>query len=444
MIKFFAMKFKILIILLLQLSINAWADPKPVKKVYLPDRISTVPKNNDFSDNNSEYSDKRSAESANFKVYWSKEYGDNPLINEVQNKRFDINNAIKELERYYNYYVDELKLVKKGSSVSDKYKVLVFITGGKTSTAYGGGEEKKVGILWCPAVRLNPQPYGVLAHELGHVFQFLARCDNEQVTYDGPINEMGAQYVLWQVYPEWLTFENFHLKAFLNNTYHAFLHPENAYHSPFVLEYWAEKHGKDFYGKLLRNVQKGEDPVETYKRINRIDQGEFNEEIFQASGKFITWDMKRVRQIAAKYANQHHSKVVAEEEGWMSIDQAEIPEDYGYNAIKLNVPKMKDVVSLEFEGLPDSNNKNNSDASRAGWRYGFIAYKKNKKRVYGNINSDPKGKISFNVPKDSEYLWLLVTGAPNSHTSIKRKQTQFDRYPYHFKLIGTEVYKESK
>ncbi|MCX2476996.1 DUF6055 domain-containing protein [Pedobacter sp. MC2016-05] len=433
------MKFKILLVFLVQLSFHTFADPKSVKQVYLPDRISTVPENNDFADNNSEYSDKRSAESENFKIFWSKEYGDNPLINEVQNKRFDINNAIKELERYYNYYVDELKLVKKGSSISDKYKILVFITGGKNSTAYGGGEEKKVGILWCPAVRLNPQPYGVLAHELGHVFQFLARCDNGQVTYDGPINEMGAQYVLWQVYPEWLTFENFHLKAFLNNTYHAFLHPENAYHSPFILEYWAEKHGKDFYGKLLREVQKDEDPVQTYKRINKIDQDQFNEEIFDASSKFITWDIKRVKSIAAKYANQHHSKVEKIGEGWLKINVSEIPEDYGYNAIQLQVPKINHVISLEFEGLVDTTDQSKQETARAGWRYGFIAYKKNGKRVYGKINSDSKGNTSYKVSKDSKYLWLIVTGAPTIHTTIKRKQAHFDQYPYRFKITGTDI-----
>ncbi|WP_231464836.1 DUF6055 domain-containing protein [Pedobacter sp. Leaf132] len=433
------MKPKLLLILLLQLSIHAFANPKPGKEVYLPNKISTVPKNNDFADNNSEYSNKRSAESENFKIYWSKEYGDNPLVNEVQNKRFDIKHSINELERFYNYYVDELKLVKKGSSISDKYKILVFITGGKTSTAYGGGEEKKVGILWCPAVRLNPQPYGVLAHELGHVFQFLARCDNGDVSYDGPINEMGAQYVLWQVYPEWLTFENFHLKAFLNNTYHAFLHPENAYHSPFVLEYWAEKHGKEFYGKLLQEVRKGEDPVLTYKRVNHLNQEQFNKEIFDASGKFITWDIKRVKSVAAKYINQHHSKVDSTQDGWLKITKAEIPEDYGYNAIKLRVPDKDQSVSIQFSGLIDSLNQFKTDKSRAGWRYGFVAYKKNGRRIYGDMNSDTNGKVYFKVPKNTKYLWLVVTGAPNDHLPIKRKDNHFNKYPYQFKLSGTGV-----
>lgn len=433
------MKLKILFILLLHLSIDAVAKVEPIKAVYLPNKISTVPQGNDFENNTSEYSNKRSEESPNFKIYWAKEYGDDPSINEIVNKRFNIKRSITELERYYEYYLNELKIVKKGSSVSDKFKILVFITGGKNGTAYGGGEEKKIGILWCPAVRLNQQPYGVLAHELGHVFQFLARCDNDQNSFDGPINEMAAQYVLWQVYPDWLKFENFHLKAFLNNTYHAFLHPENAYHSPFVLEYWAEKHGKEFYGRLLQEVEKGEDPVQTYQRINRINQAQFNKEIFEASGKFITWDIKRIQTIANKYANQHHSKVEKISDGWLRINKSETPEDYGYNAIELQVPNKAHAISIQFKGLMDSLSQFKADSNRAGWRYGFVAYKKNGKRLYGKMNSDTNGEAAFKVPKDTEHLWFLVTGAPNDHVTIKRRDNHFDKYPYQFKISGTDV-----
>lgn len=417
------------------------AKPNPTKEVYLPKSISTVPKDNDFGNNNSEYSNKRSEESINFKIYWAKEYGDNPLANVVSERRFDIKKAVKELERYYDYYVNKLKIVKRGKSVSDKYKILFFITGGKNSTAYGGGDDdEKVGILWSPAVRLNKEPYGVLAHELGHVFQFLAKCDNNQIGFNGPISEMGAQFMLWQVYPDWLTFENFHLKAFLNNTYHAFLHPENSYHSPFMIEYWAEKHGDKFYGKLLREVKRGEDPVQTYQRITNINQDEFNKQIFDASGKFITWDIPRIEGIANKYANQHYTKLHATGNGWLQIDKSNCPEDYGYNAIKLKVPINQNIVTLQFHGLTDSITNFRNELGRAGWRYGFIAYKKNGHRIYGNMGKDNSGNLTFKVPVNTQYLWLLVTGAPNSHISIKGKKANFEQWPYEIKLTGTEVY----
>jgi len=275
------------------------------KTIYLPKKISTVPENNNFEDNNSEYSNKRSVQSTNFVIYWAKEYGDDPLINKDLSKRFDTKRLLEESERFYSYYVNQLKLVRKGKSISDQHKILVLVTGGTEGTAYGWGADNKVGIFWTPASRINKEPYGVVAHELGHVFQFFANCDHNNIGFNGPINEMAAQYLLWQVYPDWISFEKFHMDAFVKKSNLAFLHPENAYHSPFLLEYWSELHGKTFYGMMLREVRKDEDPVETYKRITNISQEQFNKQVFEASSRFVSWDLKRVEAIAKKYANQH-------------------------------------------------------------------------------------------------------------------------------------------
>ncbi|WP_316814083.1 DUF6055 domain-containing protein [Pedobacter heparinus] len=412
------------------------------KEVYLPKKISTVPDNNDFNNNESEYSNKRSAQTENFMVYWAKEYGNDPLANNDLTHRFDIRRELIELERFYKYYVEELKIIKKGSSVSDKYKILFFITGGKNSTAYGWGVENKVGILWSPAVRINKEPYGVLAHELGHVFQFLAECDNSETSFKGAINEMGAQYMLWQVYPDWLTFENYHLKGFLANTHHAFLHPVNAYHSPFVIEYWAAIHGEKFYGKLLRAVKKGEDPVQTYKRINRIDQAKFNDEMFDASRRFVTWDIKRVNDVAKKYANQHYSKLIEADSGWLRIAPENCPESYGYNAIKLNVPAVRTNVAVKFQGLVSNGNKGSKEPD-AGWRFGFAAYIANGSRVYSKIHSGINDMATFKVPQNTKYLWLIVTAAPPSHVTLDRKAENIPKYPYQIKLSGTSLNKSS-
>jgi len=427
------------IILFLALSVQVIAYADPVKEVYLPKKISTVPENNDFSNNLSEYSNKRSAQSANFAIYWAKEYGDDPMQNTNERKRFNISKMLTELERYYNYYVDELKVLKKGQSISDKYKVLFFITRGDNSTAYGWGEENKVGILWSPAVRINTEPYGVLAHELGHVFQFIANCDNSNTGFNGSINEMGAQYLLWQVYPDWLTFENFHLKAFLNNTYHAFLHPENQYHAPFMLEYWAQRHGKQFYGKLLNQVKKGEDPVQTYKRITQTTQDQFNVEAFDAARRFVTWDLKRVEKIANQYANQHHTRLQAIDNGWYQVAAENCPENYGYNAIKLKVPANGKPIHLQFKGAAAATGFYCPHPEQAGWKYGFVAYSNQGKRTYGKVLDENSNDASFTTPKNTKYLWLVVMGAPKQHAKLENRAKQFDQWPYQFKLDGTEI-----
>ncbi|MGH2624351.1 MAG: DUF6055 domain-containing protein, partial [Sphingobacterium sp.] len=196
------------------------------KETYIPAKVWRVPDNNDYNNDESEYSHKRKVESENIVIFWAKEFGNNPMQHQDVSKRFDVHQALKECERFYNFYVDSLKIVRKGSSLTDKYKVLFYVIGGDEQTAFGGGAENKVGILWTPAVRMSRAPYGALAHELGHAFQYLASNDNKTGLH-GPIMEMSAQYMLWQVYPEWMTFENYHLVSFMKKTHYAFLHPTN-------------------------------------------------------------------------------------------------------------------------------------------------------------------------------------------------------------------------
>lgn len=276
------------------------------KELYLPPKLGQVPENNDYNNNESEYNYKRMVQSGDVAIFWNKEYGDDPMANPDLARRFDVKKALVECDRFIDYYINVLKMVHKGKSISDQYKVIVIVFTGKDNTAYGGGEENKVGVLWTNSTRINKAPYGVLAHELGHTFQYLASVDNGKGP-QGCIMEMSAQYMLWQVYPEWMTFENYHLVDFMKQTHLAFLHPKNMYHSPYVLEYWSEKHGKEFFGNLCRTTQEGDDPVMTYKRMNSLSQEQFNDEIFDADRRFITWDMRRIEKLAKPYANQHQT-----------------------------------------------------------------------------------------------------------------------------------------
>lgn len=413
------------------------------KELYLPEKIGQVPENNDFNNNESAYSYQRMIQGKDIAVFWNKEYGDDPMTNPDVKKRFDVKRMLSECERFYDYYVNVLKMVKKGNSVSDKYKVIIIVFGGNDNTAYGGGEENKVGVLWTPATRINKEPYGVLAHELGHTFQYLAHADNGTGPR-GSIMEMSAQYMLWQVYPEWMTFENYHLVDFMKQTHLAFLHPANMYHSPYILEYWSEKHGKEFFGNLCRATEKGDDPVMTYKRMNHLTQEQFNDEIFDACRRFITWDMKRIGKIARPYANQHQSHLVDAGNGWYRIAPSNCPQNYGYNGTKLKVPAPGTEVTLNFEGIAGADGYNKVKVDKAGWRYGFVASLKNGDRVYGKMNKASKGESTFKVPDNTAYLWLVVSGAPTEHWPVIMRRGNSgndaeEQWPYQIKLSGTTL-----
>jgi hypothetical protein len=405
-----------------------------------------VPEHNDYTNNESEFSYQRMVQSENIAVFWAKEFGIDPAVNPDSTKRFAIDKLLKDCERFYNYYVTDLKFVEKGKSVTDTYKVLFYVIGGKEGTAFGGGEDNKVGILWTPASRVARAPYGALAHELGHSFQYLVHADGAwaftsaaEGSRGQSIFEMTSQYMLWQVYPEWMTFENYHLVSFMKQTHYAFLHEINQYHSPYVLEYWSEKHGIDFMGRLWREAIKGEDPVMAYKRITSISQKQFNDEIFDAARRFITWDLKRVEAVASKYANQHKSTLQAIENGWYRIAAGNCPQNYGYNGIQLKVPAAGTKLKLHFKGIAGTAGFRAIRTDKAGWRYGFLAVKEDGSRVYGKVYAKANGKATFRVPPATRYLWLVVSGAPTEHWEhlADGNDGNDEQWPYQLKLSGT-------
>src|SRR5215813_9510746 len=323
----------------------------PRMALLIPHHITRVPEGNDFSDPESEFCFKHSKSTDNFVLFWAKEYGDDPMANPAASRRFNVGEILKECDRFYDYYVNTLKWVDKDKSFATKYKFLLFVIGGDGGTAFGGSIDNKVGAFWTPATRINHGPYGVVAHELGHSFQALGRAEGAASFSGGSMHEMTSQYMLWQVYPEWMTFENYHLNAFMKASHLAFLHEDNQYHSPYVLEYWSEKHGVDFIGKMWREVQRGEDPVMTYKRLTGITQDQFNDEIFDAARRFVTWDMSRIEKYGAKYANQHTTSITKADDDWYQISPDKCPQNYGYNAIKLKVPAADTKVTLDFKGI---------------------------------------------------------------------------------------------
>ncbi|MGC4031926.1 MAG: DUF6055 domain-containing protein [Tepidisphaeraceae bacterium] len=410
------------------------------KELYIPDRVFKVPNGNDYTNADSEYCYRRSIMSENLAMFWSKEYGDHPNENPDPKKRFDPQQAIAECERFYQFYVDTLKFADRGHSVTDKYKLLIYVFGGNEGTAFGGGDDNKIGILWTPAVRINQKPYGALAHEMGHSFQSIVRFDGAPGFKGGPIYEMTSQFMLWQAYPEWQTFENYHLVAFMKQTHLSFLHPENQYHSPYLLEYWAYKHGQDFVAKLWRSAKENEDPVQAYQRMAGIDQKQFNDEVFDAARRFVTWDMPRIEKTSARYANQHTSELRQVTDGWYEIAPGRCPQNYGYNAIKLDVPAAGTDVKLNFKGEVGAEGFHAVKPELAGWRYGFLAVKSDGSRVYGPVNSDATGTAEFKVPADTSFLWFVVSGTPTEHwtRNPRSKPANDEQWPYRFQLTGTK------
>ena len=182
----------------------------------------------------------------------------------------------------------------------------------------------------------------------------------------------------------------------------------------------------------------------TYKKLTGINPEQFNNEIFDASGKFITWDLKRIDSIARPYRNMHNTLLHATGHGWYQVDSVNCLQSYGYNGIQLTVPAAGTKIIVDFKGLTAAKGYHIVNKEEAGWRYGFIAYKKDGSRVYSDMSSKATGKATFVVPANTEYLWLVVSGAPTEHHPLvfERNEKPADaQWPYRIRLKGTDIIK---
>lgn len=406
---------------------------EPVKELYIPTAEIWAVSPNDFNDDNSPYSFFRKVESANFAVFWNKEYG----ADIEASAGISLSGLLGALEDNYKYYANVLKFVEVGNSLTDKYKMLVFIRPNDVGSANGGGAADSIGVFWSPASRLT-SPYATLAHELGHSFQYMVLSDG----HDGPTGlfwEHTSQWMTWLTHPDWFTLENYHLVNFMDNTHVAFLDGALQYAAPHLLMYWTNKHGNEMVGRVWREAVKPEDAVTTYKRITNITQSQFNDETFDAYRRFITWDLEVMdRAEATKYANQHYTTLTSVGDGWYRIIKGKCPQNYGYNGIKLDVPAAGTTVHLDFKGVAGTAGYNAIRIDKAGWRYGFVASKSDGSRVYSDIFSDTEGSAEFVVPENTTYLWLVVSGAPTEHVALGNADAR-EEWPYQIKLNGTTL-----
>lgn len=420
------------------------------KSVYIP-QTNNKKEKCEYNDSTSNFNFYHKYESENIAVFWDKSFGKNPIVYKDSTRRFNPEEFLKEGERFYNYYIDSLEFVDKGKSFTDKYKMLLYMHNDDHSTAYGWGKDK-VGIMWFRPMRIQKAPYCTLAHEMGHSFQYMVGADgswgfssNPEGSKGQPFIEMTSQWMLWQVYPEWIDYETFHLKSYAKKTHYALMHETNRYHVPQIMEYWSNKHGKNIIARIWKEAKKGEGPVEAYMRITNTNQEAFNDEVYESASRFVTWDLPRISKVCAKYANKYYSVLLDTiAPKTYRISKENCPQNYGYNAIRLKVPTESNKVELIFEGIAGDKNYNKCETDKAGWRYGFVAMTESGKRIYSKINIGTNGKnnpVLFNVPDNTKFLWLVVTGAPTKHKEhIHDDINENDEeWPYMFSIKGTDI-----
>jgi hypothetical protein len=440
---------KLIPILLFLLLTNALVAQK---QVYIPRFITNV--NMDLNNPASQWSYSRSTQTDNIVVFWEAGFGSDPS-KAASPYTVNMNELLKVAEKSYAYYIDSLGFAVKGSSVTDRYKLMIFLLYSTEWAAYGSGQDDLVGTL-----HVNPAAAGidnVLAHEIGHCFEYITGCDTRGgYRYGFGVNGSGgngfweqcAQWMAFKVYPQ-KQFTEYDFDNYIKKNHLHIIHEEPRYSNYFIQDYWTYKRGKNFMGRLWRESRSPEDPIETYKRLNSITQAQFNDEIYEHAARLTTWDIPAIKSYGANYINRRAQvKMNLTTDNFWQVDTSVTVQNYGYNSIKLNAPSSETVVSVNFKGMTGAAGYRNLSVDKGGWRFGFVALLENGTRVYSNTGtaevqngSNPETTLSFTCPDKCVKLWLVVSGAPQQHWRHPwdDNASNDEQWPYKVKFENTNL-----
>lgn len=79
-----------------------------------------------LNDPNSQWAYSRSKETANVVVFWEAGFGADPST-ATGTYKSNVDHLLQVGEKCFANYVDSLKFANRGSSVTDKYKVMIFL-----------------------------------------------------------------------------------------------------------------------------------------------------------------------------------------------------------------------------------------------------------------------------------------------------------------------------
>ena len=389
------------------------------KKLYIPKDLQDM----NLKADTSKWSLNRSIETDDLIFMWERGFGNdvsNPPQLKGHDMSFNLLNLRDRIQTFYHFFRDTLGFVTPNyQSKADQYKMMVMVNYSLDGTAYGGTYDNFIGALWVAPNRIQDTKMNCMAHELGHSFQAQIMADSIGQCWGGTgFFEMASQWMLWQVNPDWITDENYHFEAFKTLTHKAFLHMDNIYHSPYVLQWWSDLHGRQFIAELFRQGVIGEDPVITYKRMNGLSQSAFCDEIFRGYQHLVNFDFTHAYKETRQYAATFNTELETCSNGWLRPKS--LPEGYGFNAIKLDdrVNLNSPIFHLHLRGNQ--------------LRYGFVGITTNGESIYSDVNA-----TSFTSNgQPLKHLYLIIMGAPEHHADVMThgNTPEYKQYPYEFQI----------
>ncbi len=409
---------------LLALTIGYSFQAAAQKQIYIPEDLRGM----NLESDTSQWSFRRSVETRDLIFMWERGFGNDlqsPPQLDGHPMAFNLSVLTDRVQRFYDFFRDSLEFVKSEelrvkseeftssdttaaansslftlhssfNSLSDRYKMMVMVMYSLDGTAYGGTYDDTIGALWVAPNRIQDRTMNCMAHELGHSFQSQIVADGQGEAWGGTgFFEMASQWMLWQVNPWWLRDENYHFEAFRQLTHKAFLHLENIYHSPYVLQWWADLHGRGVIAELFRQGRRGEDPVMTYQRMHGLTQSQFCDEMLQGYQHLVNFDFRHAQQETRPYACTWQTPLDTLRGGWLRPKN--VPEAYGFNIIPLPADRR---LSVQVKG--------------ENLRWALVGITPDGRSVYGQPQD---ARLQSKEPLSR--LFLVVMGAPTRHRQLR-------------------------
>lgn len=410
----------------------------------------------DVNDPNNAYYIGRTRQSKDWILFWEKGYGENPVTFTCGAYTIDVDEVLRNAEKAFDFYTDSLKFIKRGSSKTDTYKMVIRLRYEPTEwEASGSGVDNLIGLLTLTPWAAPSRNWQTLYHEIGHCFQYQVHCDNGDQNGWMYAPGGGSGCAFWEQCAQWQAykimpadqFTNEWFSGYLNNVHKHILHESPRYNNYFIQDYWCYRHGMDFMGRLWNESRSPEDAVEAYVRLTGITSGEFNDEMYDCAARFATWDIPALEKYGASKIDARPQPAMTQvDDNYWRIDASVAPENTGHNIIKLNVPAGETTVTACFEGLNRQSGYRVKNATYAEWRYGFVAQLQDGSRVYGDMGTstyrEPCDTLRFTCPANCKHLYFVVSGGPKTYWRQvwDDDDTNDEQWPYQVKFGNTNRY----
>ena len=433
---------------------------------------------NDFTNENSTYCFQRSAESEHFVVFWAKglkKQSNGNLTGGASSSVCNVNTLLNNAEKIWDVYVNKLGFLIPGKSTTDKVKIEMFVVNQSEWRADGSGvdgtvwtagtgttktpKSQKAGLFHCNAWAASSNV--TVAHEIGHTFQYLVSADlgmTHGLNYVLGDNSKGNEW--WEDCANWQAHKVYPAEQFSSNwgnnqnMHHLnIIHEDARYNNCYYQDWWCQLHGLNTIGRVWREANKPEDPIQAYMRIFNLNDSTFADEQFEGYAHIAAMDIDSWKSYGQGLIGSEQQRLtdvpdtivqshLGGEKDWWIVQPDYCPQNYGYNANPLKVPATGTEVKATFKGLANATGYRSVYPGRAGWRYGLVAYSSDGTRTYSPMGREAEGEVSITIPEKCTHLWLVVMGAPTKWWTHSWNENADDdeQWPYAVKFTNSDPY----